>query len=261
MTSGCEHVHKVLAVCDMCTVEQCRDSGVVHRHDGATGVRLKAPAFVCSVARCWRRSRTSSYRTSRSWPPGPKRACPGPKSMVQTVVRSRSMRVAALILGTTWLLVASSGWARGVYPQPEEFLREVFAGRVPPPQVLWLTEARQRDIERILGHRYPSLRLRYWAEAARSAWILEEIGKEEPITVGIVVNDKRIELVRVLVFRESRGDEVRHGFFTDQFKGAALESDMRLDRPIDGISGATLSVRAVTKLARLGLYLHAQAVR
>lgn len=44
MNSTCEH--KVLATCDVCTVEQCRESGVVHLHLGATSVRLKAPAFV-----------------------------------------------------------------------------------------------------------------------------------------------------------------------------------------------------------------------
>lgn len=44
MSSECGH--KLLAVCDVCSVEQCRKSGVVHLHLGATSVRLKAPAFV-----------------------------------------------------------------------------------------------------------------------------------------------------------------------------------------------------------------------
>ncbi len=168
---------------------------------------------------------------------------------------------AALTLGAALLLAAPAGFTRGVYQSPKEFIREAFAGHPPAPQLLWLTKARQTDIARILGHRYPALRLRYWGSLRRSAWILEEIGKEEPITVGVIVYGNRIELVRVLVFRESRGDEVRHGFFTDQFKGAGLVSDMQLERTIDGISGATLSARAVTKLARLALYLHAQLSR
>jgi len=50
--------------------------------------------------------------------------------------------------------------------------------------------------------------------------------------------------------------EVRYPFFTDQYKDASLQKDKQLDRTIDGISGATLSVRALTKLARLALYLH-----
>jgi hypothetical protein len=67
-----------------------------------------------------------------------------------------------------------------------------------------------------------------------------------------------MELLRVLEFRESRGWEVRYPFFTDQFGGIGLRPDLQLDRPIDGISGATLSVRALKKLARLALYLTQQ---
>lgn len=66
----------------------------------------------------------------------------------------------------------------------------------------------------------------------------------------------KIQLVRVLAFRESRGWEVRHSFFTDQFKRVGLTSEGTLDGRIDGISGATLSVRVLTKLARLALVLH-----
>ncbi len=47
METPCEH--KLLAACDLCTVEQCRDSGVVHLHLGATSLRLKAPAFMVLV--------------------------------------------------------------------------------------------------------------------------------------------------------------------------------------------------------------------
>ena len=72
---------------------------------------------------------------------------------------------------------------------------------------------------------------------------------------GIVVDDGRIERVKVLVFRESRGWEVRHDFFTDQFRQVSLTEDRELDRHIDSISGATLSVHAITRLARLALFL------
>ncbi len=84
---------------------------------------------------------------------------------------------------------------------------------------------------------------------------MEEIGKERPITTGIVIDQDKIELVRILIFRESRGWEVRYPFFTDQFKEVRLINKNMLDTPIDGISGATLSVNAVTKLARLALML------
>jgi Na+-translocating ferredoxin:NAD+ oxidoreductase RnfG subunit len=71
----------------------------------------------------------------------------------------------------------------------------------------------------------------------------------------VTVADGAIENVRVLEFRESRGWEVRYPFFTDQFVDARLEDDGRLDRRIDGITGATLSVAAVTRIARIALLL------
>ena len=149
--------------------------------------------------------------------------------------------------------------AGDVYQSGEDFLKEVFAGEPPATSVLWLRDGIRSTSTEILGHPYPGLRIRYWMQGDRSAWILEETGKEKPITVGLVVVDGRIERVRVLAFRESRGWEVRYPFFTDQFRGAGLTDGHALDKPIDGISGATLSVRALEKLARLALYLHDQA--
>lgn len=144
------------------------------------------------------------------------------------------------------------------YQAPDDFLRDSFSGDVPKPAVLWLTGAVREQTKAILGHEPAQLRIRYWLQADRSAWILDEIGKEKPITTGIVIAAGKIERIRVLAFRESRGWEVRHEFFTDQFKQRGLTTDNKLDARIDGISGATLSVRALTNLARLALYLHQQ---
>ena len=80
--------------------------------------------------------------------------------------------------------------------------------------------------------------------------------KDEPITIGVAVEDRQIKLVRVLEFREIRGWEVRYPFFTDQFTGAKLDQRKKINQRIDGITGATLSVRAVTRIAQVALYLH-----
>jgi len=143
-----------------------------------------------------------------------------------------------------------------VYLEPETFLAQSFTIE-PEKKVLWLTPPLKARIREILGHDYPGLRLRYWAAGNRTAWILEEIGKTRPITAGFVVEDGRLVDMKVLIYRESHGWEVRYPFFTDQFSGATLEEgSTRLDRSIDGISGATLSVNALTRLARLALALH-----
>lgn len=164
----------------------------------------------------------------------------------QTLV---SVLVAALLL-----VITATVSARGVYQTNDDFLNEVFNQQVPKSDVVWMKgEVRDRVAE-ILGHNYSGLRIRYWMKDDRSAWILEEIGKEEPITFGIVVNGDKVEQVKVLAYRESRGWEVRHPAFTQQFSDAKLKDD-ELDRHIDGITGATLSVRAMTAVVTLALYL------
>lgn len=158
------------------------------------------------------------------------------------------------MLGVVLFLVAFSVSARGVYQTDQDFLAETFHNNVPKSQVIWMKGDVRQKVADILGHKYAGLRIRYWRDDQRSAWVLEEIGKTEPITFGVVIADHKIERVKVLAFRESRGDEIRYPAFTRQFTHAELDND-KLDRHIDGISGATLSVRAMTKVVRLALYL------
>jgi hypothetical protein len=121
-------------------------------------------------------------------------------------------------------------------------------------RTLVVTAEIRDEAARILRHGYGAERVNYWSEGARTIWILEEIGRYRPITVGLAVSNGEIETLRVLIFRESHGWEVRHAFFTDQFKGLGLDADNDLTANIDGISGATLSVNALRSLARLALY-------
>jgi hypothetical protein len=140
----------------------------------------------------------------------------------------------------------------------DEFLALAFSDKPAQMQTLWLTDETRTAAKAAVGWAPAALRLRYWREGAGTAWILEDIGKDKPITLGIVVADKQIERVEVLAFRESRGWEIRYPFFTAQFAGLTLAPDGYLSDSIDGITGATLSVRAVERVARLALWLDAQ---
>ena len=145
-----------------------------------------------------------------------------------------------------------------IYQEPEAFVAEIFGANT-SPKILWLTKELQAESTAILGHPPRQLRQRYWGDARRTVWILEETGKEELITAGFVVVDGRIDHVRVLAYRESRGQEVRQPAFLAQFKEAKLARDRRLDRDIDGIAGATLSVAAMERMAKLALYFDAKS--
>ena len=149
---------------------------------------------------------------------------------------------------------ASGHAATQVYQTPEEFVTEMFAGETPPASALWIDAELRAELGEVLG-RKPGLRMRYWGAADKTVWILEEIGKDHPITAGVAIEGGSIDEIRVLVFRESRGWEVKYPFFTRQFHQARL-TRRGLSQNIDGITGATLSVHAMKRMARAALLLH-----
>jgi hypothetical protein len=145
-----------------------------------------------------------------------------------------------------------------VYLQPNEFVAQHFSS-VPQPQYFWLIEQYKTTVTDILGHKPDKIRIKYWGQGHKSVWILDEVGKEEPITVGIAIENNKIADLKVLIYRESRGHEVKQAFFTRQYLGLGLDPELDLEQPIDGITGATLSVAALNKMARVALYLHQQS--
>lgn len=79
------------------------------------------------------------------------------------------------------------------------------------------------------------------------AIITEEIGKFKPITFIVKVSPEgKVEKVEVLVYREPVGVEVRKQRFARQFKGKTAKDRLRINRDILNITGATMSVQAMT---------------
>jgi hypothetical protein len=153
------------------------------------------------------------------------------------------------------LLATLSALAESIYQQPADFIAAAFNDAPPKSEVLWITDDIRTDVSRLLGRKLKNLRIRYWKKDTRSVWVLDEIGKDLPITTGVVIDAGAIKDIQVLIFRESRGWEVRYPFFTDQFNGATLDKKNRLDKRVDNISGATMSVNALKYQARLALLL------
>lgn len=146
-----------------------------------------------------------------------------------------------------------TGAAQAAMTLPD-YLAEVFPNQVvPASKSLWLTPPVRIRMEEILGHPIRMPRLPYWQSGTRTVWVMNEIGKEQPITIGVVIETHRIRRVDILEYRESRGDEVRYPAFRRQFTQARLIGKDRLDKDIQGISGATLSVWAVTRVTRAAL--------
>lgn len=166
----------------------------------------------------------------------------------------RSLAAVGLVLATASVFGHSP--PRTDLQRPETFLEQAFAGQVPTPGQIWRAGDVARRVEQILGHNPRWVRLPYWRQSGRTAWVLEDRLDEAPVTVGVVVEDARIAHVSVLKFGARHGRDVTTPGFLKQFEGASLDNDgQALDRPIRNAVGMGRSVELMVELARLALYL------
>ncbi|MEX1668602.1 FMN-binding protein [Zhongshania guokunii] len=142
------------------------------------------------------------------------------------------------------------------FQTPDVFLAEMFNNNVPTPVVLNLDSQAQREISSVFKRPFPSQRVRYWKDENKTVWIFDDIGKEGyvPTTSGFVISDGAVEAARVLIYRESRGEQVAEPSFLNQLKGATA-SGTALSNEVDNITGATLSVVMMERMARTAITL------
>jgi hypothetical protein len=113
------------------------------------------------------------------------------------------------------------------------------------------TDAQHRSIERRLGWRVETDTFTIYqglkdGKLTGLALIGEEIGLYRPITFLVKVGPaEKVEAVHVMIYRESRGGEVRRQRFLSQYGGKTIGDPIRINRDIIGVTGATLSVRAM----------------
>ena len=148
-----------------------------------------------------------------------------------------------------------------VIETPQAFLTEAFGATPPEAKFLELDGNAQSQIAAALGHPYQQSRLRYWLGNGQTAWIFDDKGKEgyQMTTSGFVVKGGVLQFARVIIYRESHGEEVTQASFLKQFEGAKANGTA-IDKHVDGISGATLSVLMMQRMARAAITLDALAV-
>lgn len=163
------------------------------------------------------------------------------------------------VLTAAALLFAAAGGAADkppaehhVYQSLEDALADAFPGADTLWTETWIPDAAELDrLSSRLGSPQPPGEI-VFHRARRGAvdlgWAVsvDEVGLHEPITMLVHADaDRRVETVRVLVFRESRGGDVKRLRFLKQFRGKTVESTLRVGRDVDAVTGATYSSRAV----------------
>ena len=86
--------------------------------------------------------------------------------------------------------------------------------------------------------------------------VVNQQGKYRPITqlVGITP-DFQVKDVAIMIYRESRGADVRRKRFLNQFKKKSIKDPLQVNRDIINISGATISAHSVSIAVRRVLFL------
>ena len=93
------------------------------------------------------------------------------------------------------------------------------------------------------------------------------LGKDQPITFLVAIDPvDRLKDVDILVYREPYGGEVAYEPWRRQFRGKSAGDSLRVGKEIRSISGATISVHAVTlgvrrMLAQLTAWHQSGAIR
>jgi hypothetical protein len=140
-----------------------------------------------------------------------------------------------------------------VYLTPEGALEEIFEGVVGVDTIRAVLE--EEDLEGLaatLGRPVATDRITILLPRGEDgtplgyAVVDEEVGKYRPITFMVGLTPGReVKNVEVLVYRESRGGDVRRGRFLRQYRGKTAGDPIRSYQDIINIAGATLSVNAL----------------
>ena len=86
------------------------------------------------------------------------------------------------------------------------------------------------------------------------AVVREVKGKDQPITFLVATDTAdRLRDVDIMVYREPYGGEVAYDAWRRQFRGKSADDALQVGRDIRTISGATISVNAVTLGVRKAL--------
>ena len=126
---------------------------------------------------------------------------------------------------------------------------------------LRLTQEQKARIQDRIGWKFPEESFRAFKAETNGkvdgyAVIQETIGKHRPITYMVgVTPEGRVSDIEILVYRESKGSEVRMKRFNSQYEGKTPLDPIRINKDIINITGATMSVRSVSAGVKRALVL------
>jgi Na+-translocating ferredoxin:NAD+ oxidoreductase RnfG subunit len=165
---------------------------------------------------------------------------------------------AALLLSVLMTVCAQAG----KYPTADEAVRQLLSGATSfERETILLTPSQQKaGADAAAQNEIGGLVTRYVARTesgtAGFAYLDKHLVRTLPQTLMVAVDaEGALVGMKVLAFREPTEYIARDGWM-EQFRGKTVEDEIRMKKNIDGITGATLTARAVTQCARRTLAIH-----
>jgi len=119
--------------------------------------------------------------------------------------------------------------------------------------ILKLNKHMKKKVENQVKQKFYRDKLYYWNIIKEDttiafAFLDNVIGKSMPITFLVVLNiNGNIINTNVIKYREAYGGEVSNKGWLRQFESRNKDSSYEINKNIDGISGATISVKSISK--------------
>ena len=178
----------------------------------------------------------------------------------------RHLLILCLIGGLVLPALASARVEESKFLSVEEALELAYPECQFARESIFLTEKEQKSAEKLAGHklesrlllRYTAMRQKEGEEPKLAGWAYLDTHKvrAKRESLLIVVNpDDSIRRIEVLAFLEPR-EYLPRAIWYAQFKGKKLNKDLRINRDIRGVSGATLTGEATLIAVRKILAAH-----
>lgn len=152
-----------------------------------------------------------------------------------------------LVVPAVVSFLPSAGYAT-VYLSIGQAQQVIFPGETFTAIPLTLTDEQRSAIKKKSGVPARVKEQRIWRTSSGGYFIVDEVvGKHEFITYAIGLNaDGSVKQIEIMDYRETYGYEIRNESWRKQFVGKTSAAELKLDKDIKNIGGATLSCRHIT---------------
>ena len=167
------------------------------------------------------------------------------------------MNINKNLLGSLAVMIfGNMVWAETVI-ELKAYLKQGLAGSASLTKELFnLSLDQKNQMKKIAAESSDDSFVFYYGKSAQgkleiACTVVSQQGKEGPMTIGVCFDPSGlVNKVTILEFSEERGKPVKEQTFLKQFNGKKVSDAFQVGKDIDGISGATISSKAVSEAVR-----------